>query len=489
MTQLGKIVMTEAEMDLAKRRRTQQMKLLNDAIAQVGTAPFNDLGFYQLRQRLKNFEENLAAAKAAHNAVCDLEDDDDARQGYSDQYVAFEERCMDAMATIEQKIVDKAPMIPNTNAAPPTQADQPPPAVNQQPALRVLMPYQPELVPDTWGPFHGKHMDWYDWKAKFVLAVHGVDRMPIKNKLQHLLNALKEDALGTVSKHDLIEANYEQIWQTLVDTYEKRYPTACAYLSKFFAMKKLDFRVTPADLQRMVNTTNEITRQMRQLNYPVQHWNMVVVYALEARLNEYYANEWIKKRGDNEDPTVEDMTKFLSHSATLLANQGLSYKPLAITVTNERATLSAATQSQRGQPSSTAKKFPCDFCGSHAHQSAICPKYIDEPLHVRQRMISDNRMCVNCIKHGHFKHQCYSLNACDEPSCNKARHHPSLCPFKQHREEKYRVALAQYDERQRKEQHAKMEEPEFYKSRYHGPRGRAKMAPWEATRDRSRDSS
>lgn len=105
-----------------------------------------------------------------------------------------------------------------------------------------------------------------------------------------------------------LSANYEQIWSALIERNEKRNPTACAYLSKFFALPHLDNRAGPADLRNMGNTTNELIRQIRSVAYPIDQWDLMIVHALHQRLNNAHRTEWEKERNGNEDPTVDDMT-------------------------------------------------------------------------------------------------------------------------------------------------------------------------------------
>lgn len=460
------------QMERARRVCDREMALCEAAIAWIDTPPYNQLNVHRLRQRLRRLETTLAIIKTNNDIIADGTADDNERQQLMDAFAAFDIRCMDAMASMEERMEELAAQqlianqpaqaAANANVAqvqPPVPANDgvvqgPPLAANIQPpvdaaaaaaaaaaivpppvipqVIQLQMPYQPESVQDTWGPFYGEQMQWFDWKAKFVLAVHNVEQMPVKNKLQHLAKALKGDALATISRFELSPENYPQIWEALVAAYEKRFPTACAYLNKFFALKKLDYRASPSDLQRMVNTTNELIRQIGSINYPIQHWDMVIVYALQARLNEHYATEWNKERNENEDPSTEDMLKFLSKMAVLAVNKGLTYAPMHVKITNEYA---SAGPSHRPQPAGAeGRKFPCPFCSSVAHIAPLCPQLTTKSLLERRSMVFSARLCVWCLKGGHFKHECFSGKHCNESRCQSdTKHHASLCPVKENR--------------------------------------------------------
>lgn len=51
--------------------------------------------------------------------------------------------------------------------------------------------------------------------------------------------------------------------------------------ASFFTAEKLEFRAMSADLQRMVVKTNEPSRQIRGVDYPIQRRNIVIDYALQ----------------------------------------------------------------------------------------------------------------------------------------------------------------------------------------------------------------
>lgn len=179
----------------------------------------------------------------------------------------------------------------------------------------------------------------------------------------------------------------------------------------------------------MINTTNELIRHATRAGHPVDKWDAIIVCSLHARLNSSLRYEWDKSRGQENFPKVEDMTSFLARSANHVENDVAMSGPMYIRVQNEYA----ATR-QRAQHE-TMVKYACSFCSSFMHDNESCSKYVDSSLAVRNRMISEGRICRNCLKGGHFQDQCYSPQRCDMPKCGKARHHPTLCPYKEPRQD------------------------------------------------------
>lgn len=426
----------QREIDKIRRDRTDGMRLLRSTIEWVGSAPYAILNYYQIKQRLRHFNVQLVAARDNNTKLLQLTDNENDRTALVDEFAVLDNDCLDAMGSIEERMDTLMParladalqaQANDGNVA--AAAAGPVPAVQQQqPVFQLALAFQPDQIQNTWGRFSGEVLDWYDWKAKFALAVHDLaaDKMPVVNKLKFLLSALDPEASKTIAKFEPTAENYDQIWNELVNRYEKRYTMASAYLDKFFALPFLDNRATSKQLHEMVNTTNELIRRIKTVNYPIEQWNMIIVHALHKRLNAKHRKEWEDERKNNDDPTIDDMTKALLKMATSDENQGLVYKPLHVIVRNDRQNQPVAGQNRN-------RRDACNFCDSPAHQNALCPSYVSQPFHTRKQMVFTHRLCVYCLKHGHFLGECWTKKACGEHACGDEKHHATICPAKDKR--------------------------------------------------------
>ena len=68
----------------------------------------------------------------------------------------------------------------------------------------------------------------------------------------------------------------------------------------------------------------------------------------------------------------------------------------------------------------------CTFCKA-SHESPNCPVFNDKSLDGRWKLVQDNKLCFNCLKHSNHKH---FSKICRQPKCSVAnrgrRHHKLL---------------------------------------------------------------
>lgn len=470
---------------------------VNRAIAYSAGPQVQQIDEYQLNERIALFVECFCSADRNHRLILDGTPDERDRQRLMDEFGDLRDRYSAAMAIYRRRVAELAPLqappananaaaaaannqvqaIPlpdgaNNENAPGVQAQQAP-AVNnnnndanaqangpaQQPdgqnqqqvplnaapqvqpgvpagmQINLTLPLQPHQVANTWGKFDGNPLKWFDFKQRFQLAVHNVDALPLANKMAYLRDALDGEAAAAMQGYGIDPVYYQDFWNALVLKYEQRYTLACAYLSHFFGLRQLDGRASASDLRKLSNETNGLLRQLRELHYQIDQWDLVIVHALQERLGPVYQPKWQAVRNNNDAPTIAMMTGFLDEQANLIANQGLVYQPLQVIVSNERAQRPHGGAIQRQPPNQPGAKggqvYPCGICGSMSHLPPTCPEFRPLTYDDRVRIATIRRVCFNCLKRGHGKAQCFDLHRCREEACRRDNAHNSmLCPVK-----------------------------------------------------------
>lgn len=403
-----------------RQQRDEMLRRLEEVIAFIGTDRYNQYDLHQMNARLRRLEGSFDEFRQQNRLVANGIVGDVQRKALMDEFYAFEENYLDAVAKMNKRIeeltktVAPAAQAANNQGAP-TNANAAIVIGQQQQGEQVFqlqLPFQAHAVVETWGKFNGDLLAWSDFKERFMLGVHDVENMPEAYKISHLRNALTGEAAASMSGFTLHGGNYAQLWDELIKKYERKFPMACANLNKFFGLPRMNATKTyAAELKALVNGTNQMLRQLRTMEYPVDRYDLILVHALQQRLNSECAKKWEKVRkgtDDPDNPTLVRMLEFLDEESTLQANQNLTYEPLRISIPNPRAHQAAASSHRQSARETDKVLYPCPICPGQRtdHRVFDCPEFKPLTLGDRKRMVNQQKLCHNCLRKGHYKDEC-----------------------------------------------------------------------------------
>lgn len=289
--------------------RTQQIDRLRTYMDRAAHPDFQLLDFFQVAAQLDRVKELFAALCANHTAVVEATAEAADKNALITEFYAFEDDYLNAIAGMNARFVALTPQTvphdPNLDArVHPVGPD------DHRPIFELRMPIQYHNVPDTWGLFNGDRLSWSEWRDKFRVAVHDNAEITPVQKFTLLKKALIGEPSEMVARWNISDANYIEAWNRLEEKYDKKYPLACAHLGKFFALPRLKNKATAAQLQQMSNTTHEMIRHLRSLEYQTDGWDIILVQAIQHRLDTHYRGLWEKIRNENEKPTWKDIVDF-----------------------------------------------------------------------------------------------------------------------------------------------------------------------------------
>lgn len=296
--------------------------------------------------------------------------------------------------------------------------------------ITVELKDQPGKLTHTWGYFEGDLLKWNTFRDRFTQAVHEKD-IPAVDKFGYLISSLRGAASKTIGGYQVTTDNYQPAWTALCNEYGQKYKLAGAYLSKFYAMPKLQSPYTGEQLSNMAHATRELLRNMEQEGYVVAGWDIMLVHSLHQRLPGDLQRQWILSLKDEQAPTVERMCQFLNDQANAvvpppsLQTQHTEFKkPFA-------PSRPASGSGNTGQGvNSSPKRFQCESCtGNHAIYN--CPDFLGLTLNGRKEFLRRRRLCENCLQPNHGSDRCPDKRRCQLRECQPDNaHNSTVCPHK-----------------------------------------------------------
>lgn len=291
-------------------------------------------------------------------------------------------------------------------------------------AVTVNLPLDPANLADTWGSFDGNPLKWHGFISAFRAAVHDRAELPEVNKFKYLLKALKGPAARAIGSWDITGENYRFAFERLLFLYDKKYPRVRAYIAEIRNLPPLQ-KTSAEGLQRMANTTYEVTRQLNGLGVPTDSWDLWIVCELHAKLDPDTCCEWELTRNDNDNPPLSMMLRFLERRAAAYNNIVTAYP--SVPSTSQAAEQPAGAPSAGTNNTGAEKKrhicYPCQA----EHQLYQCPKFTTLSFERRKRFVQEKKICPNCLRVGG-----HSLDDCRFGGCfvcpGGPKHNPLLCP-------------------------------------------------------------
>lgn len=402
---------------VARQQRAATIVRVNNLITRIDANDFQQLNRFELAARSKRFDDLFKQLEVEHRAASMLVDEVE-RQRFAEEFNDIEDRFVAASAKLQERLEILTKQAADVAAAA-AQAAAPAPPAEARPALQYH-----NIVP-TWGKFNGNALEWVGFKARFEASIHN-QQMPNPIKFTYLKDALMGEPKQLIGDGPLDEEAYNEAWEKLCKKYERKYPLACAYFNRLQNLEASSEPISSANVQHMSNVASEVKRQLRALEYPVEHWDFVFVQAIHVRLGPL-APDWEEKRQDDDQPTLQKMIDFLDRKAALAQNECL-VKPTSLRVTVQNARSASSSQSRPGVP---IREKPCGCCGEMFHIIYDCPDFLVQTQEERMATALKKGLCILCLKSGHYKRNCFDKTSCRMPECAADPYHNSMvCPNK-----------------------------------------------------------
>lgn len=396
--------------------RNQSARSVRNIIDYIEDENFQNRNYEQLDTRLTYLQEQWAIFAVNNNHLIANPEDQDDIEIHQRLFNELEPLYLEAKAILKNRLQALQPVQENV-------VQQPPVNQVQNPQQIVVQVQGTKNVENTWGEFDGNLTNWQEFHDMFKTAVHDNEQITPAFKFQHLKKSLKGKAAEALGNWQLTDNNYLEAWARLKELYEQKYQTGKELVRKLFTVQKLE-RASGAMLQKLCNTAHEVIRQLRALEFPIDHCDFMLVYIIHDKLDAETSKAWEFAR-QTEVPAVHELLTFLDRQAKVLAaSQGME-RPKEqfdfrkrISVTNESKFVA-----KRPRFEIPNIREPCKLLCNEAHPLHRCPKFIKLPLASRKKYVREHTLCRNCLKETHWSKDC-PAKACLR--CN-AKHNSLLC--------------------------------------------------------------
>ncbi|XP_046141252.1 uncharacterized protein LOC123987702 [Osmia bicornis bicornis] len=288
--------------------------------------------------------------------------------------------------------------------------------------------------------FSGRYEDWDSFCDLFTTLVHDAPRVADATKLQYLKSCLKGVAADLVKDVASTSANYASTWLALKARFHNPRLTVTNHLNALLKMNSLK-RESADELRSFADEAQRIVRALRNLQMPVDHWDIWFVHVLASRLDPESRKDWESElsardreviartdTGAKEPdplarfPKFSELAEFLERRAQALSMMSAGdckrANPMFKPTQGSRKIFHASTLPRTN---SKVASFNCTLC-SGPHFISKCPKFLAKSSSDRRAEVRRLYLCFNCMGRHKFK-SCTSNGRCR--TC-QGRHHSLL---------------------------------------------------------------
>lgn len=285
-------------------------------------------------------------------------------------------------------------------------------------------------VEKTWSDFDGNPMQWQGFHDLYKSAVHDNPALTVAEKFAQLKLSLKGKAASALGDYQLTDQNYQEAWERLKNLYQCEYTTSKELLWKFNSLPKLT-HANATMIQRFSNVTHQVIRQLKAMNYPTEHYDLIFVHSLHDKLDSDTRYEWSTKR-PSDRPTISEMLAFLDQRAKNLCdikhtsdhseNDQRKRHSTNRESRNDHKRAKANTSSEQ-KPGTSGTANKCKVCNKESHPVHRCQKFLKMDLAGRRSAAKEHNLCYNCLSTRHTSRDC-KASTCKR--CDK-KHNSLLC--------------------------------------------------------------
>ncbi|XP_065079342.1 uncharacterized protein LOC135702229 [Ochlerotatus camptorhynchus] len=255
--------------------------------------------------------------------------------------------------------------------------------------------------------FKGDRKQWASFKDIFTSSV---DMKNLTNalKLQFLMSHLEEEAKSLVSSYAITDVNYKQVWDTLVEHYDKPKFAVSALVHEFCDQPVIK-AMNLTNLRKLVSTSDEVIRQLKAMGNAYKTRDPWLIHLVLKNLDDNLHSQWATHIVDIDNPTFDELLKFLKRkcdafeTCAAFGGKHLDHVKKEI-YKEEKKPIKKEINSFY-----VVEQHSCPMC-SGDHGIYKCSTIKEASVKARREFVQQARLCFNCLHSNHCAKSCPSNN-------------------------------------------------------------------------------
>lgn len=265
--------------------------------------------------------------------------------------------------------------------------------------------------------FNGDSKTWLEFRDSYTSLIHENTSLSNIAKYQYLKSSLLGDAFSVIEALELSGQNYDIAWKLICNRFDNKTQLINTHLKSLFDVPN---SITECDksLRFLIDHISKNLRALNNLGEQTNNWDTLIVFMFSSKLDKVTCAKWEEYRNSlDSQPSLEQFYDFLRKRANVIemlsagginnVNNNTSDKsgqqqvPQFRRIDKQQKSFVAASYEDK------QKQGKCNLC-SGEHLIYYCNNFLNMSPVDRYQQIIKQRLCINCLRSGHYPAQCKS---------------------------------------------------------------------------------
>lgn len=376
---------------------------------------------YELNERAELLKANFEKFEAKCMAKsCEQEMNDDALQNFTTECTKFDALYVRLKAKLQGRI-EFLKANPE-HFVEETQADE---KMQQQQAktARLKLSYQ--------GQFNGSMNEWFVFHDAIEEQLYKNDSLSDEEKMIELVQVVSPNVLEALGTN-----GFDKTWKKMIGMYDSKYKLGQFYARKLTNLGKVQI-ASAGNMQMILNEIETINNAFDRIgNISLE---AMMVFAVTSKLDRETMRAWERYRNilaiswaqaeneaqKNHMPSLEALRQFLQDECQIYTNEMMdeqaftskcnvteSSNKQAVNRTSVRIEAGTSGCSKTIDQSTSKARSSCPLHINEYHALFKCVKYLAMDIEKRVMIISEQGLCIKCLRKDH-------ADPCTDPRSNE----------------------------------------------------------------------